>query len=79
LPSLNISADTSEDVDNNSNESDDNVFVDGNVQPYRFQPMFNTDSEPDEVDNVVGSDSEDDDNRRQNTDWYIINVYYYYL
>ena len=69
LPSLNISADTSESDDNHSNDQDNNLFVNGNLQPYRFQPVHNSDSESDNDEGPIADDNDDIENRRTNTDW----------
>ena len=70
LPSLNVSADTTA-SDENRFDDEDNLFVNGSIPPYRFQPEYSK-NEVDVLesnDNISDDQTDEERNRRDNTNW----------
>lgn len=73
LSSLNISADTSGSDDNRSLNQEDELLLIGNVQGYRFEPQYHSDSESENGDAAaIGLTEEEAEQRRTTTNWYEI-------
>lgn len=74
LSSLNISADMLESTDDDSSSDEQEEYaINGNLEPYRFQPVYSSDTEPENDDDDVFVDNDNDDvnanDRMTNTEW----------